>query len=278
MDYQKIGDFIAQCRKDKGLTQKQLAEHLGVTDKAVSKWERGQSCPDIALLAPLAELLGVEIGEILGGEKSAPAEKSVEQVQRMVEHAIDYTAKNSKERWLRLRLLLWGGLLASLFIAGAVCLICDMSISRQLTWSPMVLACLVYGGFMFYPLLGGKGRPVRGLLIMASIATLPFLLVLSALLGETLVATMGCALAVVSLLTLWFIYWLSKKMRARPFRVIACSVLACLPLNFAIGGILWFFIQDWVMGNTMINLLGGLLLAGLFFGIDWFVETAWRKR
>ena len=50
MNYDKIGSFIQQKRKDKGLTQKQLAEKLGVTDRAISKWERGQGCPDVSIL------------------------------------------------------------------------------------------------------------------------------------------------------------------------------------------------------------------------------------
>lgn len=65
----KIGGFISELRKEKGLTQKELAEKLNVTDKAVSKWETGRSAPDIALLSPLAEALGVTVVEILQGEK-----------------------------------------------------------------------------------------------------------------------------------------------------------------------------------------------------------------
>lgn len=64
----KIGEFISELRKSKGMTQRDLAERLGVTDKAVSKWERGQSCPDISLIIPLSDLLGVTANELLRGE------------------------------------------------------------------------------------------------------------------------------------------------------------------------------------------------------------------
>lgn len=57
MNYDKIGSFIQQKRKDKGLTQKQLAEKLGVTDRAISKWERGQGCPDVSILEILSKEL-----------------------------------------------------------------------------------------------------------------------------------------------------------------------------------------------------------------------------
>ena len=69
MDNKLTGEFISQRRKALSLNQKQLAEKLNVTDKAVSKWETGRSAPDISLLMPLSEALGVSVVEILKGEK-----------------------------------------------------------------------------------------------------------------------------------------------------------------------------------------------------------------
>ena len=69
MDQEKIGKFIASCRKEKKLTQEELAEKLNITKNAVSKWERGLSLMDMSLLKPLSEILGVSINEILAGEK-----------------------------------------------------------------------------------------------------------------------------------------------------------------------------------------------------------------
>ena len=69
MDQEKIGKFIASCRKEKKLTQEELAEKLNITKNAVSKWERGLSLMDMSLLKPLSEILGVSVNEILSGEK-----------------------------------------------------------------------------------------------------------------------------------------------------------------------------------------------------------------
>lgn len=69
MNVSSMGKFISELRKEKGMTQKDLAEKLSVTDKAVSKWETGRSAPDIALLISLSEILGVTVIEILNGEK-----------------------------------------------------------------------------------------------------------------------------------------------------------------------------------------------------------------
>ena len=63
-----LGRMIADTRRDLGLTQRELANKVGVTAQAVSKWERGSSCPDIAILDEIAESLGVSVSELLGVE------------------------------------------------------------------------------------------------------------------------------------------------------------------------------------------------------------------
>lgn len=71
MDERHMGKLILSLRKEKGLTQKELADRLQISDNAVSKWERGLSCPDISLLPRLAEILGVGVEELLtGGQKT----------------------------------------------------------------------------------------------------------------------------------------------------------------------------------------------------------------
>lgn len=69
VDYEKIGKFITKKRKEKNLTQKDLAESLKITDRAVSRWERGLGCPDISLLENLSKLLEITILELLHGEE-----------------------------------------------------------------------------------------------------------------------------------------------------------------------------------------------------------------
>ena len=74
MDYNHMGDLISSVRKSKNMTQKELADLLHVTDKAVSKWERGISCPDIGTLPALADILGISTDELLRCRGQAPAE------------------------------------------------------------------------------------------------------------------------------------------------------------------------------------------------------------
>ena len=68
MDQLKIGKFIANCRKTKGLTQMQLAEKLNITDRAISKWENGKSLPDSSIMLELCEVLGITVNDLLSGE------------------------------------------------------------------------------------------------------------------------------------------------------------------------------------------------------------------
>ena len=94
MDQKKIGLFIATCRKKKGLTQKQLAEKLSVTDKSVSKWERCIHLPDASLYIPLCEILGITINESFLGEYETEHHEVVPQVLKE-----DYYKMQRNERW-----------------------------------------------------------------------------------------------------------------------------------------------------------------------------------
>lgn len=68
MDQEKIGKFISKCRKQKKLTQVEVAEKLGVSDKSVSKWENGKCMPDLSLFNPLCEILGITVNDLMSGE------------------------------------------------------------------------------------------------------------------------------------------------------------------------------------------------------------------
>lgn len=92
IDKEVFGRFVAEQRKEKGYTQKDLAGKLFVSDKAVSKWERGLSMPDISLLIPLADILEVSVTELLEGHKlSQTAEMGAGQVEVLVKKALAFS-------------------------------------------------------------------------------------------------------------------------------------------------------------------------------------------
>ena len=98
LDKEKFGEFIAKLRREQGMTQRELAEKLFVSDKAVSKWERGQSLPDITMLNPLADALGATSAELLNCEKIENKKVDASQVDEIVEKAIVLSDEDKKEK------------------------------------------------------------------------------------------------------------------------------------------------------------------------------------
>lgn len=97
IDRQKFGTFVATLRKEKGITQKELAEQLFISDKAVSKWETASSVPSIDLLVPLADILGITVTELLmcrRMEQDKPLDAA--QVEQVVKTAISYSEKEER--------------------------------------------------------------------------------------------------------------------------------------------------------------------------------------
>ena len=97
MNQEKIGVFIAKCRKEKKLTQEQLAEKLGVTDKSISRWENGRTMPDISLFEPLCDALNISINELLKGEKIENKKLSTKlTIQTLIDYRKYADKKNKK--------------------------------------------------------------------------------------------------------------------------------------------------------------------------------------
>lgn len=101
MDNIRFGAFVAQLRKELGLTQKELADRLKVTDKAVSKWETGKGFPDIHMLEPLAQALGVSLVELIRGERQENALLTVAEAEQVVSQAMDQSQMVTARRYLR---------------------------------------------------------------------------------------------------------------------------------------------------------------------------------
>ena len=109
LDNIQFGRFVAQLRKEQNLTQKELAERLHVTDKAVSKWETGKGFPDLKLLDPLAQVLNVSLVELLQGERTPSPTLTKEEAGQAAVQAMEQSQKNTARRYLKLfRWLLTG--------------------------------------------------------------------------------------------------------------------------------------------------------------------------
>ena len=120
MDQIKIGRFIAVRRKKANLTQLQLADRLGITDKAVSKWERGITMPDTSIMLELCDILGISVNELLSGEKINMENSSQKNEQLLLDMAKELEKKN-KTIWSSMWAIMivsMTALIAGIFIAA----------------------------------------------------------------------------------------------------------------------------------------------------------------
>lgn len=268
MDSRKIGQFIAEQRKAKQMTQKDLALQLNITDKAVSKWERGLSCPDITILSSVAEILGVTVSELLEGEKS---EGRAEILEKSVGNALQYadnTVKSRVKSLQKLWLIVFTALLAAAIV---VCAICDMALSGTLTWSLYPISSMVFAWFVISPLLGFGKKGLRGSLILLCVLILPFLLVLNILTGHQYpIMPVGIRVSFLAGAYLWIVYGWFKKMGERKMLAGAASLFAAIGLDILIRLSL-----SNITGEPVIdvwNMMSALILAAAG-GVLFFVHT-----
>lgn len=132
MDTVKIGRYIAEKRKGLGLTQRQLAEKLGMSDKSVSKWERGVCLPDVSVYMELCEILGISINEFFAGE-----DIGVDEMVRQSEDNIIQLATDSKHRQRRLKVVI------ALLIAVVLLAIAFVGTRLYLSHRPQHYICAI---------------------------------------------------------------------------------------------------------------------------------------
>ena len=119
MDQIRIGQFIASQRKQKGMTQAELALLLGITDRAVSKWERGKGMPDASLMLALCEALGITVNELLRGEKIDMENNNEKNEELLLELAKSIEHKN-KIIWTNMWIIMGVSIIALLAGISAV--------------------------------------------------------------------------------------------------------------------------------------------------------------
>ena len=161
MDIKKIGKYIAENRKKKNMTQEQLAEKIGVTSKTISRWENGNYMPDISLLKPLSEELGITLNDLLSGEK-IEKEKYQEKLEENIINTIDYSNKKVIEKNNSIGLLLvafgilctitamstipsdssWGGFYSVVGVVISLFGVCKLT--NKLKYSKRLLICTSY--------------------------------------------------------------------------------------------------------------------------------------
>jgi transcriptional regulator with XRE-family HTH domain/predicted RNA-binding Zn-ribbon protein involved in translation (DUF1610 family) len=134
MDQIKIGRFIAEERKCKSYTQRQLADILGISDKTISKWECGNGFPEVSLLLPLCETLEISVNELLAGERVSDDEYRKKAEENMVNLVKE--AQESKKK------IMLSAMMAGLVVVAAVPLFVISRAITMETWMRFLLICI----------------------------------------------------------------------------------------------------------------------------------------
>ena len=155
MDTKKIGAFLKQCRKEKNLTQEQLAEKFGVSARTVSRWETGTNMPDLSILVELAEYYGIEIKELLDGERSSTMNKEMKET-------LDKVA--AYEEWVKEKALKAGNLaFATMFLISVGAIIVQLILVVNLRYVLGETVTALAGGIVYSFIMVHNGIWDKGL-------------------------------------------------------------------------------------------------------------------
>lgn len=236
MDNEEMGKFIQQKRKEHNLTQKQLAEKLNVTDKAISKWERGLSCPDISLLSKISEILQVSVSELLNGENNG---KKTAEIETNVDTALKYAEKNQESKNKTFHNVLTLALSVCSFIAVFVCFLVDFAVNGRFSWSLIVFACVLLSYLVSFPIIKFGKRGIAVTLLASTALAVPFILVLKTLLMfDTAATKISISICAAAFLYLWALCFIFKILKSRKLLAYSIALILLIPLNIAINLIL----------------------------------------
>ncbi len=264
MNQIEIGKFIAKCRKEKKLTQAQLAERLNITDRAVSKWETGKSMPDSSVMLELCGLLEITVNELLSGEKIEM--ESYE--QKAEENLIALKRKDENKLGSVIISLLFS---AILLIGIIVCLICDIAISGELTWSFIPVGSIVFAWVISFPIVLLRKKGIFVSLVSLSIFIVPYLFLLSNLVNVKEVFSVGSVMAVVSIVFLWIIVAVFSRIeKTRKLFALGIIFLLAIPFVLIINITLSEMIEEPVFDVwDMLSIFELLILAFVSFICDY---------
>lgn len=278
MNNEKMGLFISELRKSHQMTQKELSAKLNVSDKAVSKWERGLSCPDISLLSPISNILGVTTTELLNGERTEV--KETLNVDAIVDNALDYGEKTATRKIILTKNIWSAAFTIFLLIGIAIVSVVNVIISKKFTWSLIPISSCIFTWIIFFPLIKFGMKGIIWSLSTFSLFIVPYLYILDRAITRITgynepVFSIGIRIAPLSIILIWSVLLLFKKFKNRKLLAIAFSVLLAAPINFIIN----FMIaemqsQSLFREQIIINTLTLVVVATILY----IIELVVRKR
>lgn len=268
MNQTEIGKFIARCRKERRLTQAQLAEKLNITDRAVSKWETGKCMPDSAIMLQLCEILGITVNELLSGEEIGARENDSAYEKKADENLL--ILKRRDENNINRNVVIAIIFSCTLLMGAIVCVICDLAITKRLTWSLIPVGSILLAWVILFPILVFGKKGILGGCISLSIFIFPYLYALSSLLHVREVLSIGGAAAVISVIYLWLAVGIFTKLAERKLAAAGMVFLAAVPFLFVMNGVLSVLIAEPLLdGWDALTVFLLLIAAFTFFACDY---------
>lgn len=278
MNNEKMGLFISELRKSHQMTQKELSAKLNISDKAVSKWERGLSCPDISLLSPISDILGVTTTELLNGERTEA--KETLNVDAIVDNALDYGEKTATRKIILTKNIWSAAFTIFLLIGIAVVSVVNVIISKKFTWSLIPISSCIFTWIIFFPLIKYGMKGIIWSLSTFSLFIVPYLFILDRAITRITgynepVFSIGIRIAPLSIILIWGVLLLFKKFKNRKLLAIAFSILLAAPINFIINFMISEMQSQSLFGEQIIiNTLTLVVVATILF----IIELVVRKR
>lgn len=233
MNNENMAVFISELRKSKNMTQKQLANKLNITDKAVSKWERGAGYPDITLLTSLADILGVTVTELLNGRRNS---EIITESNAIIEDVIEYADKVTNENKKNFRSIASFVLTMTFLSSILICIICNLAINRTLSWSNYPTASLIFAWLIFIPFLKFKKHGITLSLLSLSIFIVPFLFVLGQIIGnEKTMISIGVPTSLLSIVFIWIAFYILAVLKINYWYSASIILIISIPYSILIN-------------------------------------------
>lgn len=272
MDCKKVGSFISELRKEKGMTQQELGNKLNVTNKAVSKWEIGDGYPEITTIPALVEILGVTTSELLNGERKSQAKNNSEDALIIINETIKSVNKVTKMKKSK---IVFVTLSAAFLVASFVCMLCDYVLNKSLSWSLYPLGGMAVAGLTILPLISiNKHRMVNAISVF-TFTMIPYLFLIEYLTSEKgWVIPLALPIAIISVVAFFIVVSLLVYTKMRKLYIAAVAVFIFgAGINMGVTEIVGNFVTNQQDTSMIVTLFASIFVACIL-GIFGYVKEA----
>ena len=257
MNIEEIGLRIVNARKALNYTQKQLADILNVSDKAVSKWERGVGCPDVSLLIPLSDALHMSVEELISGQ----VDVSEEQHKKTMQEIILYTKKMAIEHSRSILKVCYLITMLGLVVGSGIALITEYFLLNTFTWSLITMVACIYAGCILSTLYFSKDNMILKTVVVACIGAFGLLYTIAQVFFTTeWFINNAIPMVISSGIYAYIISWIWLKTKINMYYKLSWTVFLSIPINILANSL-----GDTYSIFTTINVATNILIVIVLF-------------